>query len=461
MKNLKFLSPLFFALIALLIAGCARETIPTPDEPLNEETQIETDVTEAPVYSGPRIIVEGKSAERALTAEEMAAYPQATNLPTLYIDLGKTKLSSVQHGVWTSGTYTIVQDGRGIVGQPIEMKGRGNYSWSFPQKTYGLKLGVSEPLLGMNSSKKWVLITTWSDKTLLRNYITLNLASELLGMEGAVQTRYVDVYVNGKYNGLYVLSQNITLGEQQVPGDALFECEAQYRHGDCSNCIICPSGCHIIFSEPINDVSAEEREELLKTYRQLFVKADVAMTTGKGYRAYSRYIDVDSFVDWYIANELVKNYDSGFTTSCYCFAKDGKIYMGPCWDYDTCMGNQIVATCVDPIGYHVSTSQYNPWYQNLMADEDFTEALHARWTQLVDDGVIDAFMQMIDDQVENIAASEKMDHKTFRDALQYTGLRGGMSLYKYDQEVEYLKDWLTKRIAWLTSEWYDKSMSKK
>ncbi|MBR5679295.1 MAG: hypothetical protein IKX19_01460, partial [Clostridia bacterium] len=127
MKNLKFLSPLFFALIALLIAGCARETIPTPDEPLNEEMQIETDVTEAPVYSGPRIIVEGKSAERDLTAEEMAAYPQATNLPTLYIDLGKTKLSSVQHGVWTSGTYTIVQDGRGIVGQPIEMKGRGNY----------------------------------------------------------------------------------------------------------------------------------------------------------------------------------------------------------------------------------------------------------------------------------------------------------------------------------------------
>nr|MCR5682742.1 CotH kinase family protein [Clostridiales bacterium] len=109
----------------------------------------------------------------------------------------------------------------------------------------------------------------------------------------------------------------------------------------------------------------------------------------------------------------------------------------------------------------VSTSQYNPWYQNLMADEDFTEALHARWTQLVDDGVIDAFMQMIDDQVENIAASEKMDHKTFRDALQYTGLRGGMSLYKYDQEVEYLKEWLTKRIAWLTSEWYDKSLSKK
>ena len=455
MKKLKLAS---FLLSLLLCAGCVKETVPVPadPEPVPEETQIETAATEAPVYSGPRVIVDGRQADRELTAAEMETYPQATNLPTLYIDLGKAKLSSIQHGVWSPGTYTLVQDGRGIVEQPIEMKGRGNYSWSFPQKTYGLKLGEAAPLLGMNTSKKWVLITTWSDKTLLRNFITLNLASDLLGMENAVQTRYVDVYVNGKYNGLYVLSQNITLGDRQVDADALFECEAQYRHGDCSNCIICPSGCHIIFSEPINDVTPEEREELLKKYTQLFVKADVAMTTGKGFRAYSRYIDVDSFVDWYIVNELVKNYDSGFTTSCYCYVKDGRIHMGPCWDYDTCMGNQVVATCLDPIGYHVSTSSYNPWYQNLMADEDFTEALHARWTQLVDDGVLDAFMQMIDDQVENIAASEKMDHKTFRDAMQYTGLRGHLSLFKYTQEVDYLKDWLNQRIAWLTSEWYEK-----
>ena len=98
MKKLKLAS---FLLSLLLCAGCVKETVPAPadPEPVPEETQIETAVTEAPVYSGPRVIVDGRQADRELTAAEMETYPQATNLPTLYIDLGKAKLSSIQHGV--------------------------------------------------------------------------------------------------------------------------------------------------------------------------------------------------------------------------------------------------------------------------------------------------------------------------------------------------------------------------
>ncbi len=444
---------LLLALVLLLSSGCAavvnEETAPPADEPA--ETETAPAEIPHPEY-GDRIVVRGSSAERALTDAEKQKYPQETNLPALYIDLGGGKSkSSIQHGVFSPATYTLVSDGTGIVEQPIEIAGRGNYSWSFDQKTYNLKLGTAEPLLGMTAGRKWVLITTWSDKTCLRNFITLNFACELLGMDYACETRFCDVYLNGKYNGLYVLSEKISLTSSRVDADALFECEAQYRHGDCSNCVIGPSGCHIIFKEPLDDetLSKTEKEELFKRYKQLLVKADVAMT--KGIDVYSRYIDVDSFVDWYIVNELAKNYDSGFTTSCYCYAKDGKIYMGPCWDYDTCYGNQNVATCLWPEGYHVAAS---PWYSILMADEGFRDALHKRWTQLVDDGVMQRFLDVIDEMDAYTDASEKMDHKLFRSALTYTGLRGNLSTKTHEDEVAYLKAWVRMRMKWLNSEWY-------
>ena len=465
MKNKKkkaILSALLAAL--LLLSGCASGT-PAETEPAETESEVvveEETAEEVPApLSGPRVIVDGRTSyEHELTAEELEAYPQTTNLPTLYITLDDgLKLRQVQHGVYSPGRYSLVYNGSGITDMPIEMRGRGNFSWSFSQKTYGLKLGEAAPLLGMGKGKKWVLITTWSDKTLLRNFITLNNASELLEMQYAVKTRFVDVYVNDSYNGLYVLSEKISLGENRVDAEALFECEIASRHGgNHQYCIVCPSGCHILFKEPIDDeeLTKDEKDAIYKQYKQLLIKADVAMT--KGIDVYSRYIDVDSFVDWYIVNELAKNYDSGFTTSCYCYAKDGKIYMGPCWDYDTCYGNQNVATCLWPEGYHVADS---PWYSILTADEGFKEALHRRWTQLTDDGKVAAFVQMIDDQAAITAESEKLDHQTFKDALRYDGLRGRMSTRTYEAELEYLKEWVNSRIAWLNTEWYDENLSNK
>ena len=446
--------------LLLLLPACSVSVPDAESEPLPEETEpaesvVETTAEEPTPLGSRRIIVSGKTAAHTLTAEEMAAYPQTTNLPALYIDLGKTSLNNVQHHQYTAGTYSLVYNGEGFTDMPLQVKGRGNYSWSFPQKTFGLKLDEAAPLLGMNAGKKWVLITTYSDKTLLRNFISLNLASEILGMDYAVQTRYVDVYFNGKYNGLYVLSQNITLGPGQVDADALFEIEAQYRHSDCSNCIICPSGTHIIFSEPIDEAADKaEHDALMSEYRQLIVKADNAIMN-KGKYVYSRYIDIDSFVDWYIMNELVKNYDSGFTTSCYMYVKDGKLHMGPCWDYDTCMGNQNVATCIDPEGYHVANSGYSPWYQTLTREKDFVQALHNRWTQLYDDGKIASFMQLIDDEAEIIAESQKLDAKKWPQKLKMSDLRGHRSLFTYAEELEYLKNWLNTRIAWLNSEWHN------
>lgn len=393
-----------------------------------------------------------RSSMRALSAEEMRKYPQKTTIPTLYIETEKDYMR-IKKDVYMNGTYTLVSGGKGIVDKSLEIKGRGNYSWSFPQKPYTVKLGNPEPLLGMGLGKKWVLITTYSDKTLLRNYMTLNLAARLIGMEYAVNAEYVDVYLNGEYGGLYVLSEKIELGQNRVEADALFEIEAQYRHGDCSDCIICPSGCHIIFKEPLGDIDdKDEKAALLAEYTDLIQNADRAMKNGSD--EYLDYIDVSSFVDWYIVNEFVKNYDSGFTTSCYFYVKDGKLHMGPCWDYDTCMGNQVVAECVKPVGYHVANS---PWYSMLLRDEYFLDALCKRWTQLWNDSVFETFTSMLDDTASAIADSEKLDHRKYPAALTNHDLRGDLSRETWSGELDYLKDWVNTRLEWLNGEWNEEN----
>jgi len=394
---------------------------------------------------------------RAPTAEEAKKYPQLTNLPTLYITLDDdVDQSKINKEAFLPAAYSLViDDEEGIYDQPLEIKGRGNYSWGMQKKPYALKLIEKTDLLGMGMGRSWVLISTYSDKTLMRNYLTLNLAINI-GLQYSPECRYIDVYINDKYQGNYVMSEKIQLNKDRINVDdkvgGLFEIEVAWRHGnDCTYCIDVPSSVHIMYIDGDEEkLGVELKTQKLEEFREIFIRADISMKNG--YEEYSKYIDVQSFIDWYIVNEFVKNFDSGFTTSCYCYIKsDGKIYMGPVWDYDTCMGNQEVATCIIPTGYHVAGS---PWYAALTSDPDFDRLLKERWTELTDEGVFIQFQEDILDTVEYIAESEVHDHKKWRAALKDSGLRGKKSKFTYVEEVEYLQDWTQRRTKWLSREWY-------
>ncbi|MGN1408917.1 MAG: CotH kinase family protein [Eubacteriales bacterium] len=439
----------------------AEETSVTVSAEESDETETEEEIPHGSTRLGVNessVIIDGQSSGRELTDEEKEKYPQLTNLPVLYIELdGNRKIHHITHDTWLGATYTLVDGDFGIVEQPFEIKGRGNYSWSMSKKPYAVKLAEGASLLGMGKGKNWILIANWSDKTLMRNYLTMQLARNI-GLEYSSDCRYVDVYFNGKYHGNYVLTEKITLGSNRVDIDpnigGLFEIEMTYRHSDCTWCIDLPSGVHVMYKEPDEeDYGTEWKKNMLTKFRSLFTKADISITS-KGYEYYSRYIDVDSFIDWYIVNEFVKNYDSGFTTSCYCYVKeDGKIYMGPVWDYDTCMGNQAAATCVETEGYHVGTS---PWYDALLHDEDFFRMLCERWTFLIDSGAIqENFFDLMTKTDEYIADSSVENFKIWRDAEKFDGLRGSsLSTYSHSDEVAYVRNWMTKRMNWLSSQWY-------
>ncbi len=379
-------------------------------------------------------------------------YPDLSDVPAVYIEIDRD-LFAVNRENYVNATVTVPDSG--VIEADAAIKGRGNASWGLPQRPYNIKFNSKTDLFGMGAAKKWVLITLFYDKTLLRNYLTLNLAKTV--SEGPeMDCRFVEVVINGEYNGLYLLTEKIEDDDERVDikkknGDVIFEIEQPYRHNNqCADCIFLRSGAHLTFKDPEpEDLTGSEFASLYSKLQTLMTSADSAIRSGS-YDEYSRYIDVDSFVSWYIVNEFVKNFDSQFVTSCYCYVKDGKLYMGPCWDYDTCYGNQDVATCLDPKGYHVRNS---PWFSYLMRDSEFFSLVCARWRQLVSEGVFDKMLSDIDIQTEYLSVASANQFDRWKDSLKNTDLRGKRSLFTYKEELDYLKNWITERVKWLNTKW--------
>jgi hypothetical protein len=178
------------------------------------------------------------------------------------------------------------------------------------------------------------------------------------------------------------------------------------------------------------------------------------MSPSQGYEAYSQFIDVDSFINWYIVNEFTKNFDSAFTASCYNFLKNGKLHMGPIWDYDTPYGSQDIGPPVNklnPEGFHVSSS---PWFRRLMQDETFHRLVQERWTEIRDDGVFDYFFQMMDAAAARISESAQLNFERWPCSMAFSLRPRHVSRFTHEGEIEYIQDWVNRRIAWLDTQWY-------
>lgn len=398
---------------------------------------------------------------------------QLTNLPTLYITLDNgVGINQIQKGTQLPGTFSLRAEGfENMDNMPITIKGRGNSTWQLPKKPYQIKFGEKVDLLGMGKAKKWILLANYWDKTLMRNAITYQLANDTNNIF-SVEYRFVDVYMNGEYRGNYLLTEKVELGKARINEDAengaaLFELEQQYRHAadGCDACIITDSGVHVTMKEPEEDedFSADRIEEIKAASLAKLNAVERAIPLG--YDHYSKLIDVQSFLDWYIQNELAKNYDAAFVTSSYCYLDEsGLLHMGPVWDVDVCFGNQDVTypeSTDNGLNYYNYRADKGAWYMALFQDETFVTMLKERWAKLKEQGHITGMITQIDRLAETLARSQALENQVWPDAMMVTTVRdqgkgnGGTVYYDFESEVDYLKDWLTRRINWLDSQWND------
>ena len=272
-----------------------------------------------------------------------------------------------------------------------EIRGRGNSTWGMPKKPYKLKLDKKASLLGMSTDKEWALLANYSDKTLMRNYIIFEL-SRMLNMLWTPQGRPVEVYLNGTYQGAYTLTEQVKVADERIniatvgsgdnTGDALtggYFLEIDERYDGIN--FTTSRGLPIVFKEPKEPTTSQYsyvRQYFEQIESVLYSSTFTNPTTG-----YAAYIDVESFVDNYIIQELSKNVDGNMRLSAF-FTKErnGKLKFSNVWDFDLALGNaDYFGSNIGngPTGLHIRSSR---WYDRLFQDPAFVAKVKAEWNRI-------------------------------------------------------------------------------
>lgn len=289
----------------------------------------------------------------------------------------------------------------------LTIKGRGNSSWSnAPKKSYTIKFKDKQNFLGLGKNKSFALIANYFDKTLLRNLTSYELAkmvfTEMPWNPGA---KCVNLFINNVYQGIYLAVESIKIGEKRVKIPDIAECknieeidnygfilEVDSRQDENFN-FRTEKNVPFSLKEPDGedlqyDVKKKIQEKV-KAAEDALYSQDFKNPDSENY--YGNFLDVDSFVDWWLLEELAKNTDSNFYSSCYIYFNptDKKFCMGPVWDFDLGWGNINFYNSTETYtGFKVCESPnkdnetWGSWILQLLKDDNFKEKAKERWSQL-------------------------------------------------------------------------------
>jgi hypothetical protein len=382
------------------------------------------------------------------------------NITTSYAEPIQSKVIYVAGSISitpTAGSTDVAYSGT------MQIRGHGTSTWLLPKKPYKVKLDTKASLLGMPAGSTWILLANYDDKSLLRNQVAFE-ASRRLGMAWTPNSRFVELFVNGQYEGNYQLTEEIKINKNRVnipelddtdisgkslTGGYLLEVDTRGDPDD----ILFTTSRGVIFDLHDPDPAAPQQLTYIENYMQqtedvLYSSKFTDPATG-----YLQYLDRDSFIDWYLVNELFKNNDAAFWSSCWLYKdRSGKLFMGPVWDFDIGAGNVNYNGNNDPTGWWLRSNPqvYTQWTERLFDDPAFAAAVAARWKQ-VKATQFDSLSAYIDQNAAALSLSQQNNFKRWIILGAYVTPNAEVA-GSYQGEVDYLKSWLTQRIAWMDSQ---------
>ncbi|MED9996542.1 MAG: CotH kinase family protein [Paludibacteraceae bacterium] len=373
-----------------------------------------------------------------------------TGLPIVYIDTEEKKPIESKDD-YVKGVIHIVSNNVNNVPDfeaSMKIKGRGNSTWQLPKKPYKMKFDEKVSLLGEPADKEWVLLANYTDKTQLRNEIAFYMG-EKSSLEYTPRTNFVEVVLNGVYNGTYQLGEQLKIAKNRVNvGDDgyLLEIDARAEAEDITfrvNHIDNP----INIKDPDVELGSEEYEYVARYLNTVdeTLFSDLFDDSNEGY---AKYIDVASFVDWYLINEIAKNADATFYTSCYMnLSREGKLKMGPLWDFDIAFGNiNYNVNAEEPEGFWIKTNV--AWYRRLFEDPAFVKLVKERFAYFYNNQ--NEIFAEINKNAEYLKYAAVENNSKWGTLYQYTWPNNEV-LGSYQNEVQYLKSWLNRRFEWLNT----------
>lgn len=364
---------------------------------------------------------------------------------------------------------------------------RGSTSQDFPKKQYGIELrdgtgaSIDASLLGLPKKDDWVLFAPYNDKSLMRDVLAYKLGRDL--GRYASRFRYCEVVLNGQYQGIYVLLEKVKRDKNRVNIDKLDPVEIT---GDVL------TGGYIVKIDKIEGSGGQgwtsgfappnrkgsqttyfqydypKQEDITpeqKAYIQGYIGSFETTLAGPDFKdpsaGYAKFIDVDSFVDYFIANEVTRNPDAYRLSTFMYKRKDsdgGKLFMGPIWDFNLGFGNVNFCAKDKPEGFIIYYNRICPedgwlipfWWDRLFEDPAFKAKVVARWTSLRGGVYQNTRVMNFIDSVASVLNVESQQRNFQRWPVlgQYVWPNAFIG-NTFDSEVSFLKDWTTKRLAWI------------
>lgn len=358
----------------------------------------------------------------------------------------------VDKELYLPGTAQITPNGTSVPAYSgsLTIKGHGNTTWGALKKPYRIKLDTKAPLGGMASNKNWVLLANYLDRSLIRNDVSTYLGAQT-GLAWTPKSVSTEVVLNGKYLGLYTLIQQVRVDSDRVNIKAM-------DPTDISGTKV--TGGYLLEQDARLDTTVEagfktsrnvkvaikdpepvgpEQTAYISGYYQQFEDALFSDSFADPTTGYANYIDVDSWIDWYLVEELTSNHDAYYSSIYMYKPRSGKLFMGPLWDFDLSLGNPGAPHALPAQGWWVKTG--HRYFARLFEDPAFAAKVADRWQQL-SPGFSTA-LQFIDTRKSQLTASvanDKLRWKYAPDPIT---------------EMDSVKSWLTTRLAWMDAQFAD------
>ena len=376
----------------------------------------------------------------------------------------------------------------GIIGIEI----RGESSQYFDKKSFGFETwdnqynDIDVSLLGFPEEEDWILYGPFSDKSLIRNKLIYDLSNQM--GRYASKTEFVELSINYEYKGLYIFMEKLKrddnriniqklnendIDETLITGGYIIKIDKSDMEDGSYTDYNSFQSKYDVFGKKDGDKKVYFNYEYPKSseihaYQKNYIKnyiydfesslaSDQFKNSENGYR---KYIDVNSFIDFFILNEISNNVD-GFRLSTYLHKdREKKLIIGPIWDFNLSFGN---ADYCGGDRYDIWLHKFNErclddfwnipfWWNRFLEDENFVNQLKDRWNELRISTLSDEnIISLIDDYYSFLNNETDIVKKNF-DKWRIFGVYIWPNSFignNYYEEIDFLKNWIKNRTSWL------------
>ena len=404
--------------------------------------------------------MQGLPAGKVTAADNTAIVAEQLDMPIIAIDTLGNRVNTKES--YTTANVTIWDENGKLdtAETEVQIRLRGNVTLNLDKKSYKFKFAKKQnPLsLGDGTGKSWNLVANYYDTSMLRNMTAYHLGDLLEHIPYSANSRSVEVYVNGEYQGVYLLCEAVNVNKNRL---AITEAPDKIEDNgylvemtryDCDYPFQIEYAQYDIKSDLSADSTIQAQQ---KAYIADYMEQSLNTLKSGDQAQAENLIDISSLVDNFIANEICKNVDSGWDSYYICKDAGGKLQFAPMWDYDLALGNFADVkgfACAEGVNvYNVANSNANsnPWFCHALQNEWFREAVAVRWSEIV--GQVKTLPEFVTAEAqENVRSYERnftkwntIGKKVFSEPESI------VNLTSYQAHADYLSDWLTQRIDWL------------